>query len=237
MQVTFMKIHKTVLQKSEIQLPRIRTVVAMLLASALVSFGLTGCSKKSDTSGNPTSPATAQPVSTPIALPPPLAPLTPQQNQNNVSTNPVSPAPAQQATGQAGTPVMEPVLIAWQQGDKPLAVSRFIEVNWSSRPLFASSSALSLSEKQVMALPPTDNKAKLEEIYKQMGNLRQLAQAVLQAGRDAAGSKDSAQARKYFTSLKQCGEALDATDFSLGVRQFGQTFKKWADDELGKLGQ
>ena len=60
--------------------------------------------------------------------------------------------------------------------------------------------------------------------------------AVLQAGVEAAEKKDSAQARKYFTSLKQCGNALDEADSLALVKQIAQMMKKRADEGLAKLG-
>jgi hypothetical protein len=66
---------------------------------------------------------------------------------------------------------------------------------------------------------------------------KQLAAAVAQAGRDAASKGDAAQARKYFTSLKQCGTALDSPDRLSLVQFVGQAFKKMSDKELAKIGQ
>ena len=58
---------------------------------------------------------------------------------------------------------------------------------------------------------------------------------VLQAGRDAAGKGDAAQARKNFTAVKQYGSALDSPDCLLLVQQVGQVLKAMADAELTKL--
>ncbi len=35
-----------------------------------------------------------------------------------------------------GVPVAQAALTAWQQGDKLTAVNRFIQADWSARPLF-----------------------------------------------------------------------------------------------------
>jgi hypothetical protein len=56
-----------------------------------------------------------------------------------------------------------------------------------------------------------------------------------QCGRDAASKGDAAQARKYFTSLKQCGAALDSPDCQRMVQLSGQALKKAADTELGRI--
>jgi hypothetical protein len=157
--------------------------------------------------------------------------------KSDSSGNSPSPAKGRQETALATTPVMQPILAAWQQGDKSAAVSRFLEADWRARPLFTPRSALSLSEDQFKSLSTGDREAKSGEIATQTGVLKQLASAVAQAGRDAAAKKDSALASKHFTSLKQCGEALDNPDSLAIVKLVGQGIKKMADTELAKLGQ
>jgi uncharacterized Zn ribbon protein len=95
---------------------------------------------------------------------------------------------------------------------------------------------LSLSESQFTALPASDRTAKLNDAIKQVGVLQQLVRAVMQAGNEAADKKDSAQARKYFTSLKQSGNALEEGDALAIVKQIAQMMKKRADEGLAKLG-
>lgn len=128
-------------------------------------------------------------------------------------------------------------MTAWQQGDKATAISTFVETEWSSGPLFAANSTLSLSEDQFKALSNADRQAQSGEMMSQLASLKKLAAAVAQAGRDAASRGDTAQARKYFTSLKQCGTALDNADRLRIVQLVGQALKKMADAELAKVGQ
>jgi len=143
----------------------------------------------------------------------------------------------QQDTTPATTATIQPVLTAWQQGDQSGAISNFLETDWSSRPLFTPGSALSLNEKQFGSLPSTDRDAKANEMLDQLGVLKHLLAAVTQAGNDAAAKNEVSTARKYFTSLKQFGEALDSPDSLATVKLVGQRVKKNADDELAKLGQ
>jgi hypothetical protein len=128
-------------------------------------------------------------------------------------------------------------MTAWQQGDKATAISCFVETDWSSGPLFAPNSTLSLSEDQFKALSNADRQAQSGEMMSQLNSLKKLAAAVAQAGRDAASKGDTAQARKYFNSLKQCGTALDNADRLRVVQLVGQALKKMADAELAKVGQ
>jgi hypothetical protein len=145
------------------------------------------------------------------------------------------PPKGQQDAASATTPVMQSLLTAWRQGDKAAAVSGFLETDWSVRPLFTPGSTLSLSEEQFKSLSEADGRAKSSEIMTQIDEMKQLAAAVAQAGRDAAAQKDLAQGVKYFTSLKQCGEALDRPDSSSMVKSTGRLIKKMAEGELAKL--
>lgn len=137
----------------------------------------------------------------------------------------------------SGAPVVEPLLTVWRQGDPAAAVRQFLATDWSARPLFEPGSAMSLSEEQFKALAAGDRETKSAEVVAVAGDLKKLAQAVAQAGRDAAAGNDLPQARKHFTALKQYGDALDSADSLLIVRLVGQALKKTADAEMAKLGQ
>lgn len=190
-----------------------KNTLATLAAFALIGVGLTGCGKKADSSGNP------------------------------------APPKGQPATTAATTPVMQSVLTIWQQGDKSAAVAAFLETDWSARPLFAPGSTLSLSETQFQArmkpvwmrfwIPGYAKRAEAQRIQmtKELSEVKQLAAAVAQAGRDAAAKQDLAQAAKHFTSLKQCGAALNRPDSLAIVKLVGQAMTKMADGELAKLKQ
>ena len=138
-------------------------------------------------------------------------------------------------TAGCGKPT-HPALKAWQQGDKTTAVSNFVTTVWSAHPLFPAGSILSLSEVKLEALSAADRKAKADEMLPQLLTFRDLAEAVEQAGHDAASKGDIAQARKYFVSLKQCGTALDSPDYTFMLRQIGQAIQKLSDKDLAQIG-
>jgi hypothetical protein len=212
---------KTQETKSNASVSRqLQSAAAIILTTALLGVTLLGCSNSSDSSGELPSSTKGQQDPVPNSPPPPPPPVT-----------------GQQETAPSTTAVMEPIWSAWQQGDQSLAVSRFVQANWSARPLFTPGSTLSLSEGQFMSLPTSERNVKANDSINQIGDLKQLARAVAQAGRDAAMKNDSAQARKCFTSLKQCGEALDGPDSLLLVRQVGKALKTMAGEELAKLEQ
>jgi len=152
------------------------------------------------------------------------------------SSSSATPSPAQTDVT-SSSPAGQRALTAWQQGDKASAVSSFQTADWSARPLFAADSPLNLSESQFKALSEAEREAKSKVMMAQIASLKQMAQAVAQAGHDAASKSDAAQARKYFTSLKQCGTALESPDCMQLVQLVGKAFVKMADTELTKMGQ
>jgi hypothetical protein len=153
-------------------------------------------------------------------------PPTPVRSSDDEQTNPVS--GPQTAAQQA--------LTAWQHSDEAEAVSQFLKVDWTARPLFDSNSPLSWSENKFRALPPDDRASAAQQISDQLGTLKRLLAAVTQTGRDAAAKQDISTARQCFTSLKQCGAALDSPESSDIVKLVGQKVEKNADAELAKLG-
>lgn len=126
-------------------------------------------------------------------------------------------------------------LTVWQQGNKAAAVSNFLATDWSAQPLFAAGSVFSLSETQFMALSIAERKGKNDEMLSQLQSLRKLAQAVEQAGRDAAATSDNVQARKYYESLRQCGVALDGQEYTFMLQQIGQAIEKLGCKNLDRL--
>jgi RNA polymerase sigma factor (sigma-70 family) len=145
--------------------------------------------------------------------------------------------PKQERPAKSDSPIAEPSLAVWQNGDKAGAIGKFVEADWAARPLFAATSLLSLSEKQFAALTDSQRSAAPGEFNGRLMVLKQIGAAVAQAGRDAAAGGDKERARKYFNALKQCGAALDSADCLKIVRLVGQAFGKMSDAELAKLGQ
>ena len=146
-------------------------------------------------------------------------------------TAPPGPAAATNA------PAAQPAMAAWQQGDTAAAVSRFVQSDWTRQPLFASDSTLSLSEDQFKGLSAAERESRSTELTSQVEAFRKLASAVADAGRDAAAKGDTALARKYFTSLQQCGTALQSSNCLAIIQLVGKAIKRTGDTELAKIGQ
>ncbi len=143
------------------------------------------------------------------------------------------------------TPVAQPALTAWLQGDRAGGVSNFLAADWTARPLFAPDSFLSLTEtefsRQVkpgwipgFELTPRMEAARVQ-MTKELADLKQLAAAVAQAGRDAAATNDVTLARKHFTSLQRYAAALDTTNSLRILRLDAQAIMKRAVSDLATL--
>ena len=133
------------------------------------------------------------------------------------------------------TGVLQPILTAWQQGDQATAVQRFVEADWTRRPLFASDSPLNFTEKQFAALSPSEQEVKAKQFMARVPELRELGMAVLNAGNDAAEKKDMVKARTYIVAVQHYGEALNHADHPAIVQLVGKALKKMSDTALGKL--
>lgn len=126
-------------------------------------------------------------------------------------------------------------MTAFQQGDRTAAVSRFLEVDWSRGLAFSKNAVLSLTENGLASLSAADRQQHMEEAMPQLQGLKQLFSAVAQSGREAAARKDHAEAKRCFTKLNQCGEALDKPEALLVLKLVGQAAKKMAAKELASL--
>lgn len=131
--------------------------------------------------------------------------------------------------------IVPELLATLEQDGEETTINRFLEVDWSARPLFTPGSLLSLSEDEFTALPIAEREAKPSEILVQLGALRKLVTAVDQAGVDAATKQDFIKARRCFDSLKSCGRAFDNPGTMLIVRFFGQAVEKKAIHRLANL--
>ncbi|HEY0454812.1 MAG TPA: hypothetical protein VGE41_00450 [Verrucomicrobiae bacterium] len=137
---------------------------------------------------------------------------------------------------------MQSLVKKWQQGKESEAVTQFLQTDWTARPLFATNSILRLSEEQFQSLfnsRPTAGEMdyKRRQMMAELDPIKQLAARVAQAGAKAASTNNLAAARKHFTSLKQCGDALDNTNSLALLRLVGQGIKKRAATEIAKLPQ
>jgi hypothetical protein len=79
--------------------------------------------------------------------------LTGCSKPSDPAVNPPPPK-GQQEAASATTSVMQSVLMVWRQGDESASVKRFVETDWSARPLFAPGSTWSLSEDQAVTTRP-----------------------------------------------------------------------------------
>jgi hypothetical protein len=143
------------------------------------------------------------------------------------------------------SPVAQPALTAWQQGDRAAAVSNFLAADWTAGPLFAPDAILSLTEAEFsgqvkpVRMPGFVLTGGIEaarvQMTKELATMKQLAAAVAQAGREAASTNDVGLARKHFTSLQRFAAALDTTNSLRILRLDAQAIRKRAETELATL--
>jgi hypothetical protein len=95
--------------------------------------------------------------------------------------------------------------------------------------------ALSLSEDQFNALQSADHQVKASQLSAQIDLIKQLVNAVAQAGRDAAAQGNIAAAQKCFTSLKQFGAVLQGPDHPRVVQLVGRVSENIGKNELAKI--
>lgn len=131
--------------------------------------------------------------------------------------------------------IAEPLVNLWEKGDRPGAISNFIKSDWKTGAVFEKGSVANLSEADFGKLDEADRATTAERILKDVMVLKQLAIAVVEAGRQAAEKGDLAQARKNFESAKQFGEALDKESYTKLVQLVGQGLKRITTKELAKL--
>src|SRR5579885_337914 len=72
--------------------------------------------------------------------------------------------PGTQATVSVSTPVLQPILTAWQEGHTAEAVERFVVANWSARPIFPQGMAVGLNEAQLRAMPDAERQLRNNEM-------------------------------------------------------------------------
>jgi len=146
-------------------------------------------------------------------------------------------AEAKAGLSRAGLSAIQPALTAWQRGDKGGAVSNFLAADWSTSPIFAADSILSLTENEYLAqVRPSPGRgvtreveAKEAQLIRELNALKGLTAAVLQAGSEAAATNNAAVARQHFDALLRFGKALDQPDRLSLLRLEGRAIQKKAE--------
>jgi PBP1b-binding outer membrane lipoprotein LpoB len=155
--------------------------------------------------------------------------------KKNVSSVGSAPSTTSQ-TNASSSPIL-PALTAWEQDDKATAVSSFLAADWNVDASLMADSTLNLRNDQFKSLTDAQYQSKSVQLTAQLQNLRGLATAVEQAGRDAALKGDTTQAPKCFMSLKQCSIGWDNAENLQIVQLVGQAMRKMSEKDLAKIGQ
>ena len=153
---------------------------------------------------------------------------------DSVSANAAA-MPATHATVSVSTPVLQPILTAWQEGHTEEAVELFAKADWSARPIFPQGMAVGLNEAQFKAMSDADRQLRNNEMLAQLDVLKQLATAVNAAGDQAASKGDNLRARQCYESLKQFGAALSNPQAQQLLQMVGQVSRNMGEQGLGRL--
>lgn len=158
-------------------------------------------------------------------------------------------APGREAAQAPGSISAESAIAAFKQGDRAGAVEKFVRVDWTRRPLFPADSLLNLSEEQfkekILAIrqaarPGTVPLSKEEQeladkLMNEIRTLKELVRAVADEAKAAAARGDRSTAQRYYTAIRNCGQALQSQEFTQMVQLAGKGFVKLADEGLKGL--
>lgn len=162
---------------------------------------------------------------------------------------PETKAPGHEAAQAPGSITAESVIAAFKQGDRTGAIEKFVRVDWTRRPLFATDSLLNLSEEQFKekilalrqaarpgAVPLSKEEQELsEKLMSEIRTLKELVRAVADEAKAAVARGDRATAHRYYTAIRECGQALQSQEFTQLVQLAGKGFVKLADEGLKGL--
>lgn len=143
--------------------------------------------------------------------------------------------PATQSTVSVSTPVLQPILTAWQEGHTAEAVGLFAKADWSARPIFPQGMAVGLNDAQFKAMSDADRQLRNNEMLAQLDVLKQLATAVNAAGDQAASKGDNVRARQCYESLKQFGAALSDPQAQQLLQMVGQVSRNMGEQGLNRI--
>ena len=148
-----------------------------------------------------------------------------------------APAPADSkgsATAGSGQTVLEQSMASWKD-DQNAAVAKFLEVDWSRRPLFSTGNVLNDTEAQFAAIPAAAQQAVANQMTEEIKTVREICTEVSSRGKVALAKGDRATAEKCFRQLKQCGEALDGPDSLLILKKVGKSVSQRGAEALEAL--
>jgi hypothetical protein len=134
----------------------------------------------------------------------------------------------------SGQTIAEQTIASWKS-DTNAAVEKFMEIDWSQRPLFATGDVLGYSEAQFAAIPASARETMSKQMTADLQTVKMICSAVNARGRDALAKGDQATAERCFNQLKECGQALDGPDSLLLLKMTGQAINKQATGQLAAL--
>jgi hypothetical protein len=143
--------------------------------------------------------------------------------------------PQQTATSTA-SPLLDPILVSWKQGDQAGAVQQFIKTDGKGGLFFGPDSPLSHRESDLSGLSQAARDKLMKEVMAHISDVKALAAAVRNKGQAVAGT-DPELARQCFARLDELGAALDQPEGMVIIQLVGRAVRKMAAAETAKLGK
>lgn len=139
----------------------------------------------------------------------------------------LSAAQAETSTSdQQSAATMDQVMSLWRAGKKDEAVTKFLVVDFSRRPLFSTGSVLNLTEAQFVALPEAARTKLATQMNDDLKTIKELAAQTRNTAKAALASGDKTKSEKCVAQLKACGQAFDQPDSLVLLKLVGKALEK-----------
>ena len=148
------------------------------------------------------------------------------ENQNTVETK---------TSGNVNTCSLDKIIELWDAGQAKDAVDIFVNFSWNSPDLYDKGSIFLLSEKEFVAFSQAERDSISQKSMKMMASLRPLARQVVTEGQTYENEGKTDIARKYFLSVRQCGESLNNDKHLLSVKMVGKAIQELGTKKLNEL--
>jgi hypothetical protein len=124
----------------------------------------------------------------------------------------------------------------WADGDEPGAREEFLDVNWVREDLLLDDPAFTLTQGELDALPASDKQEMHRHLAHQVGQLAELAGAVLDDGEQAGEVGNAARARACVDAVAGCGYFLQRNpDRAVILIRLGEAFVRRAGRQRNQL--
>ena len=127
------------------------------------------------------------------------------------------------------------VVALWDTDQKDTATAKFLSINWQDKSALSQIRCLSMSEADLMSLSEDDRNSIVQETISLFGSMGKLFRHVASEAESLAGSGNTAKAKEYLDSIRQCGNSLSEPDHFDVVRMRGRAWLGFAETKLSEI--